>query len=526
MSLISVKGEQSTSTEISKLTELTNLGDPNADRVLFWDDSTGALAYLTAGSGLTISGTSITASAAAASDEVYGATWNGSLDAPTKNVVYDKIETLGSASIGGTITGGTAGSVLFIGAASVLAQDNANFFWDDALNRLGIGTAAPDSTLHVIGTARIGGDVLISTNNTFTNNAFDTYLQTEIAGNLIFRTSGSSEWMRITDAGKMFFGSSAGATTFAALQWNTTQTPDTFMIQTGSTSNHVVIAEGADSGFDFAHAATTNPTLFIHSAAQSTTQWMSLEHDGTNGVIGVGTGGVAIESTSGGGIIFAGPTALRTYTVPNGNNTLLTTTSAQTISATHTVASGQALGFGNAEDAYIAYETAQTPDTWLFEVPTSSRGMVIMEKGDGGFDFAHPLQTNPTLFIHSAVQSTTQWISLTHNQTDGVIDVGTGGVDFTGVTGTYKFDRTITAAGTTGAQTINKTSGTVNFAAAATSLVVTNSLVDANSIVYAVLRTNDATARIANVTLAAGSFTINLTAATTAETSCGFLVTN
>lgn len=28
-------------------------------------------------------------------DEVYGAGWNGSLEVPTKNAVYDKIETLG-----------------------------------------------------------------------------------------------------------------------------------------------------------------------------------------------------------------------------------------------------------------------------------------------------------------------------------------------------------------------------------------------------------------------------------------------
>ena len=59
-----------------------------------------------------------------------------------------------------------------------------------------------------------------------------------------------------------------------------------------------------------------------------------------------------------------------------------------------------------------------------------------------------------------------------------------------------KLDRTITAGGTTGAQTINKLAGTVNFAAAATTLVVTKSLVDNSSIVYAVIRTADATAAI------------------------------
>lgn len=49
-----------------------------------------------------------------------------------------------SASIGGTLTSGTAGSILFSGSA-VFAQDNANFFWDATNHRLGIGTATPAS---------------------------------------------------------------------------------------------------------------------------------------------------------------------------------------------------------------------------------------------------------------------------------------------------------------------------------------------------------------------------------------------
>lgn len=35
------------------------LADPNADRILFWDDSAGAVTWLTAGSGVTISGTTV-----------------------------------------------------------------------------------------------------------------------------------------------------------------------------------------------------------------------------------------------------------------------------------------------------------------------------------------------------------------------------------------------------------------------------------------------------------------------------------
>jgi hypothetical protein len=86
--------------------------------------------------------------------------------------------------------------------------------------------------------------------------------------------------------------------------------------------------------------------------------------------------------------------------------------------------------------------------------------------------------------------------------------------------------QTITAGGVTGNQTIHKVSGTVNFAAAATSLVVTNNRVTANSIVLAVIRTNDATMTSVQVVPTSGSFTIYANAAATAETSVGFFVLN
>jgi len=85
---------------------------------------------------------------------------------------------------------------------------------------------------------------------------------------------------------------------------------------------------------------------------------------------------------------------------------------------------------------------------------------------------------------------------------------------------------TNTAAGTTAPQTIDKPSGTINFAAADVTKVVTNALCTTSSIVFATVRTNDATAYIKNVVPGSGSFTINLGAAATAETSVGFFIIN
>lgn len=93
------------------------------------------------------------------------------------------------------------------------------------------------------------------------------------------------------------------------------------------------------------------------------------------------------------------------------------------------------------------------------------------------------------------------------------------------VGGDVALSKTITTPGTTGAQTVNKATGRVNFAIGATSLVVTNSLVTANSIIHAVAATNDATGRVTSVVAGAGSFTI-YAIAPTAEMAVNFLVTN
>ncbi|OGZ85855.1 MAG: hypothetical protein A2463_03175, partial [Candidatus Staskawiczbacteria bacterium RIFOXYC2_FULL_32_10] len=54
-----------------------------------------------------------------------------------------------SMAIGGAITSGTSGSVLYVDSSNQLAQDNANFFWDDSNKWLGIGTASPINPLDV-----------------------------------------------------------------------------------------------------------------------------------------------------------------------------------------------------------------------------------------------------------------------------------------------------------------------------------------------------------------------------------------
>lgn len=59
-----------------KLDDIAALSDPNADRILFWDDSSGAISYLTIGSGLSISGTTISSGEPFTETITSSQTWN------------------------------------------------------------------------------------------------------------------------------------------------------------------------------------------------------------------------------------------------------------------------------------------------------------------------------------------------------------------------------------------------------------------------------------------------------------------
>jgi hypothetical protein len=104
--------------------------------------------------------------------------------------------------------------------------------------------------------------------------------------------------------------------------------------------------------------------------------------------------------------------------------------------------------------------------------------------------------------------------------------IGSSAVTKCQLYGDIILDKTVTADGTTGAQTINKTVGSVNFAAAASSLVVTNSRVTTASVIVATVATDDATMKSVVAVSAAGSFTLTANAAATAETRVNFIVIN
>lgn len=94
------------------------LVDPAADRIMFWDDSAGAMTWLTAGSGLTITGTTISASAG--SGTVTSVALSGGTTGLT--VSGSPITTSGTITLGGTlaIANGGTGAATAAGARSAL----------------------------------------------------------------------------------------------------------------------------------------------------------------------------------------------------------------------------------------------------------------------------------------------------------------------------------------------------------------------------------------------------------------------
>lgn len=134
-------------------------------------------------------------------------------------------------AIGGNITSATQGSVLFAGVGGVLSQDNSNFFWDDANDRLGVGTSAPSNEIHVYETNNASvaikienptsGTAVSSNLNLFTNTSAG-YLQFQkrsstttatgiigvnagllynTVGDLVIATGDASSWIKFATNG-------------------------------------------------------------------------------------------------------------------------------------------------------------------------------------------------------------------------------------------------------------------------------------------------------------------------------------
>lgn len=240
----------------------------------------------------------------------------------------------------------------------------------------------------------------------------------------------------------------------ALIMCNTSQAAaNPISITTGS-SNYVLMCEYNDRNNDFGHGAQTNPTLFIQSANQSATEWISLLHDQTNGVVGSGTGlkltsGANYDITilpGGAGITVVGDAGSTSHSLA-ANDDLFVSGKLEVDGTTYFDSNVWLVDqtdfiFGTGGDASIRYSTSQTADTLLVGVSSDSNHFLICQNADKSYDFAHSVATDPTVFIQSANQSATEWLSLSHDQTDGVLATGAGALSLGPASGVVKMPDT------------------------------------------------------------------------------------
>jgi hypothetical protein len=403
---------------------------------------------------------------------------------------------------GGGSAAGSTGNVQYNNGGAFAGSNN--LFWDNTNSRLGIGTASPTVNLNVQSSTNTG----ITARNTSTSGRAD-LLVTNDAGNVggftIYGSTFGAPFSNnvavtsfkslgiYTDGGV----ANSGTSTFDVITGGYNNSP-TMRITGGNTGN-VLIGTSTDAGFKLdvngtARAVTSlqTPTLLGNTTSGGTLTLQSTSN-ATKGKILFGTSAYD-EVNSRLGIGTASPTELLQL---NGTSTQ---TPQIFMNANGASSNDQGLYFGFSGNKKIGFGYTQSGGNRFY----------IYNIVAGGNDALRIYESSNNIAINSTSDAGYKF------------DVnGTARVQ-----GALNFNPTNTASGTTGNQTINKASGTVNIAAAGTSITVTNSLVTTSSIVFATIRTNDATAVIKNVVPAAGSFTINLNAAATAETSIGFFVIN
>lgn len=102
-----------------------------------------------------------TGAAPVAANITQGATTGVTISNGAGSIVLDTIQDIRTSAsptfVNATLSGKTAGSVIFAGTSGVLSQDNATFFWDTTNKRLGLGTNAPSRRLDVNGTSLFRG---------------------------------------------------------------------------------------------------------------------------------------------------------------------------------------------------------------------------------------------------------------------------------------------------------------------------------------------------------------------------------
>lgn len=178
-------------------------------------------------------------------------------------------------SIGDEVSGATEGSILFTsleGSTPVMAQDNANFFWDNTNNRLGIGDANPVAQLVV------GSDVSAGA----ANGLGDVYIQNdlEVDGTIYGNINGTMN-PGLTAGSILFQGASGLTQDNASFFWDDTN--NRLGIGTASPASKLHVYESANTDVGLTVETTgAGATPFLTLKSLSTRDGDIFWNDGAN----------------------------------------------------------------------------------------------------------------------------------------------------------------------------------------------------------------------------------------------------
>jgi hypothetical protein len=226
----------------------------------------------------------------------------------------------------------TPGSVLFAGPGGVVSEDNANFFWDDTANRIGIGTNSPTATLHVVGTVTQSGGQVTFNSNVDATSGLD--------------VTGAS----LTVGGANYSVTTGGDTTTAG---GYTQSGTDANLLTGSTtvSGQLIATRAPTIAHTFgtwapnvADSAVSDATIYVNPAsAVADSNLLGLAVGGNVKFLVDAEGDVFVNSLTAAGSVTQGSTTVSSLTV-EGNTTLGdASTDLLTVNATSTFNAGVTL---------------------------------------------------------------------------------------------------------------------------------------------------------------------------------------
>jgi hypothetical protein len=270
-------------------------------------------------------------------DEAYGAGWNGSEQVPTKNAVYDKIESIAGdiTSVGDVASGaafdGTQGTTLTFfnaGGNKTLSYDGIDFDFNDEVTATDGGFTASladsgnsragyffDGTYTVElskGTDGLnvtdGTRSILAVNPTYALQVSDTVRTVQFANGTYawdatgnFRASGTGEVQAVLSCtegtGQTSFAIAPGGTQYLVFNSFGGDGVHIGLLPT-SARNHLIFTTTTYANQNHGHGtADADPHIFIHSGANPSvdnTQWMSFYHDQTDAFIDNGSGDIVI----------------------------------------------------------------------------------------------------------------------------------------------------------------------------------------------------------------------------------------